>query len=96
MINHNLFLKLLEEKIKEPLTIEEEFELYYDCLQFSNNKIKIYEYRFSNYLNKEYYIKFMSKFFSIVNFLEKNFKNIFPSYFYNSLHNILNILEENF
>jgi len=96
MINHNLFLKLLEEKIKEPLTIEEEFELYYDWIQFSNNELKLYGYCFSNYLNKEYYIKYMYQLFSIVNFLEKNFNNIFPSYFHSSLNNIVKILEESY
>lgn len=90
MLNHALFIKLLEEKMKEPITIEDEFELYYDWVQFSNNELRLYEYRFSNYLNKEYYIKFMSQLFSIVNHLEKHFYSIFPFYFKNSLREIIN------
>jgi hypothetical protein len=93
MINHNLFIKLLE---NQAINIEEEHNLYNNWLQFPNNKIKIYEYRFSNYLNKEYYIRCMSQLFSIVNFLEKNFNNIFPSYFNNSLRDILYTLEKNY
>jgi hypothetical protein len=93
MINHDLFIKLLE---NQSINIEEEHNLYNNWLQFPNNKIKIYEYRFSNYLNKEYYIRCMSQLFSIVNFLEKNFNNIFPSYFNNSLRDILYTLEKNY
>jgi hypothetical protein len=93
MINIDLFLKLLE---NQSINIEEEHNLYNDWLQFPNNKIKIYEYRFSNYLNKEYYIRCMSQLFSIVNFLEKNFNNIFSSYFNNYLRNILYTLEKNY
>ena len=91
MINIDLFLKLLE---NQSINIEEEHNLYNDWLQFPNNKIKIYEYRFSNYLNKEYYIRCMSQLFSIVNFLEKNFNNIFSSYFNNYLRNILDMCGE--
>lgn len=93
MINHDLFLKILED---QTISMEEEHILYNNWLQFSNNEIRVYEYRFSNYLNKEYYIKFMSNFFSIVNFLEKNFNNIFQLYFHSSFNNIVRILEESY
>ena len=93
MINHDLFLEILED---QTISMEEEHILYNNWLQFSNNEVRVYEYRFSNYLNKEYYIKFMSKFVSIVNFLEKNFNNIFQLYFHSSLNNIVKILEESY
>lgn len=93
MRNYDLFIKSLD---NQRISIEEEHNLYNNWIQFSNNESRVYEYRFSNYINKEYYIKFMNELFSIVNYLQKNFNNIFRFYFNNSFNDLFNGLEERY
>lgn len=94
MINHDLYIKSLKEKIKEPITIEDEFELYQDWVQLSNIQLEFYKYRFSNYIQKEYYKRFMNHFFILVNHLQKHFSDIFQFYFHHSFKNSFYYLRE--
>ena len=69
----SLSLKLLE-KIEEPFSITEEYDLYQEWFYLPTHEFIYFQSNFQNYLEVEFFFRRMEKLLSLVFFLRKNFE----------------------